>query len=58
VIGSGEIRVIVLKRSRHRSTRVDIVFFAIASSTSPGMAISLPDVDGKYPVTFKDADGE
>jgi len=22
------------------------------------MAISLPDVGGKYPVTFKDADGE
>jgi hypothetical protein len=33
-------------------------FFSTAYSTSPGMAISLPDVGAKYPFTFKDADGD
>ena len=33
-------------------------FFTLAYSTSPGMAISLPDVGAKYPNTFRDADGE
>ena len=33
-------------------------FFSVAYSTSPGMAISMPDVGAKYPDAFKDADGE
>jgi hypothetical protein len=33
-------------------------FFSLAYSTSPGMAIDLPDVGARYPSTFKDADGE
>jgi hypothetical protein len=33
-------------------------YFTIAYSTSPGMALSLPDVGAKYPFTFKDANGD
>jgi len=33
-------------------------FFTLAYSTSPGMALSLPDVGAKYPCAFKDADGD
>jgi hypothetical protein len=33
-------------------------FFSTAYSTSPGMALSLPDVGAKYPAAFRDANGE
>ena len=33
-------------------------FFAAGYSTSPAMAINMPNVGAKYPCTFKDADGE
>jgi hypothetical protein len=32
-------------------------FFTSAYATSPGMAISMPDVGAKYPCTFKDSSG-
>jgi hypothetical protein len=33
-------------------------FFAAAYSTSPAMAINMPNAGSKYPCVFKDADGE
>ena len=33
-------------------------FFAAGYSTSPAMAINMPNVGAKYPCAFKDADGE
>jgi hypothetical protein len=33
-------------------------YFTIAYSTSPGMAVSMVNVGAKYPLTWKDADGD
>ena len=33
-------------------------FFAVAYSTSPGMAVNMENVGAKYPVTFVDAKGD
>jgi hypothetical protein len=32
-------------------------FFAVAYSTSPGMAVNMENVGARYPVTFVDGDG-
>jgi hypothetical protein len=41
----------------YTDTDLRSAFFSIAYSTSPGMAINLPDVGAKYPNTFRDASG-
>jgi hypothetical protein len=41
----------------YTDTDLRAAFFTLAYSTSPAMAINLPDVGAKYPNTFRDSEG-